>query len=254
MFNMTLEEIREGMKEMSTVILPIGCTEQHGYHLPISTDILTAVEIAARTSDLCGCFVAPPINYSYSGGLLSGTINISPQLCGMLVKEICGSLVLMGFRNVIVLLGHGGSENTAAVKEAIEDFLRDPRIEGVRVLLVPFWELSPSYMKAFEEQDYHAGKYETSMMLYWRPEMVHLERARLDSQEDLDAHRAEQEAAAERWKNDVRFSVHVSKWGKRIKVGVWGHLDGISADLGRAIADESSQELARIIREMEENK
>jgi len=43
---MTVEEIREHLEKRPTVILPLGCTEQHGYHLPTSVDILNAEEIA----------------------------------------------------------------------------------------------------------------------------------------------------------------------------------------------------------------
>ena len=45
---MTVEEIREYLEKRPTVILPLGCTEQHGYHLPVSVDILNAVEMAKR--------------------------------------------------------------------------------------------------------------------------------------------------------------------------------------------------------------
>ncbi|HOJ23481.1 MAG TPA: creatininase family protein, partial [Armatimonadota bacterium] len=61
MLNMTVQEIREALKETQTVILPIGCVEQHGYHLPISVDIHNAVELATRAAEETGCFVAPPV-------------------------------------------------------------------------------------------------------------------------------------------------------------------------------------------------
>lgn len=68
MWDMTVKEIREGLRETQTVIVPIGCVEQHGYHLPTSVDSYNAMELAARASALTGCFVAAPVHYSFSGG------------------------------------------------------------------------------------------------------------------------------------------------------------------------------------------
>ena len=76
---MTVKDVEEGLRETQTVILPVGCVEQHGWHLPLSTDIHNAYEIAKRISAVTGCFVAPTMPYSYSGGSLPGTINIAPQ-------------------------------------------------------------------------------------------------------------------------------------------------------------------------------
>ena len=156
MFNMTVQEMREGLKECKTVIVPVGVVEQHGYHLPLSVDIHNAVEIAQRASDLSGCFVAPPVTYSFSGGMLPGTININPHVFSLVLIDICQSLVVQGFRNLVILLGHGGSENTRAAREAAENFQRlRPEVSGISVLVVPFWELSPTYLKHFEAGDYH---------------------------------------------------------------------------------------------------
>jgi len=105
---MTVEEVRDGLKETRTVILPVGCVEQHGYHLPLSVDIHNAVEIALRASAQTGCFVAPALSYSFSGGMLPGTINISPQAFSLVLMEICHSLIGQGFGDVAILLGHGG--------------------------------------------------------------------------------------------------------------------------------------------------
>jgi hypothetical protein len=153
MYNMTVEEIREGLKEMKTVFLPIGVVEQHGYHMPLSVDIHNAYEISKMASERCGCFVAPPVHYSFSGGSLPGTINIPPQLFSMVVMEICHSLVVQGFKNIAIILGHGGTENVRASFDAAENFQRlNPDVSGVTISVVPFWEFSPTYMKSFEEK------------------------------------------------------------------------------------------------------
>jgi len=68
MESMTVEEVREALVHTRAAILPVGGVEQHGYHLPLTTDVYNAYEIARRVAPLVGCLVAPPVTYSFSGG------------------------------------------------------------------------------------------------------------------------------------------------------------------------------------------
>lgn len=251
---MTVREVREGLKQMKTVIVPIGCTEQHGYHLPLSVDILNAQEIAERASDLCGCFVAPTIPYSFSGGTLPGTINLNPHTVSLVLSDIFRSLAEQGFRNIIVLLGHGGSENTQAVNDAASNFQRlNPSLEGVCILVVPFWEVSPTYDQCWAEKDYHAGKYETSMMLFWRPDLVQMDQATLDEADLASMMRTDPDAYADKIKGiDSKFVSPRLVQNPAIQVGVMGDPFTATAELGKTIADESSQGIAALVEKLEE--
>ena len=253
MYNMTVREVRAGLKEMKTVIVPIGCTEQHGYHLPLSVDILNAQEIAERASALSGCFVTPTIPYSFSGGTLPGTINLNPHTVSLVLTDIFRSLVEQGFANIIVLLGHGGSENTRAVSDAASNFQRlNASLEGVCILIVPFWEVSPAYMKAFDEGDYHAGKYETSMMLYWRPDLVQMDQTTLDDKELADLMRSDPDAYARKIKAiDSEFVSPKLVQNPAIEVGVMGDPFSATAELGKTIAEQSSQGIAALVEKLE---
>ena len=75
---MTVKEMRAALKKTKTVILPVGVIEQHGYHLPLNTDVYNCYELARLASEKTGCLVAPPLTYTFSGGTLPGTININP--------------------------------------------------------------------------------------------------------------------------------------------------------------------------------
>lgn len=252
MSEMSVQEIREGLREMKTVIVPVGCVEQHGYHLPISVDSHNAVEIAARASALTGCFVAPPLHYSFSGGTLPGTVNLSPQLFSLLLMEVCQSLVLQGFRNVVILLGHGGTENTRAAHDAAENFQRlRPDLEGISVSVVPFWELSPTILAAFAEGDFHAARIETSLMLFWHPELVHLEKACTDDPELLRRLRENPDSYLLKEKRlDHPYVVARLTQRPEIQVGVMGDFEGISADLGRQVAEECVRGLAEFLKKL----
>lgn len=67
MENMTVKEFREVMKKTVTAVIPIGLMEQHGYHLPLSTDKLFITELLRRIKDRIHCVIAPNLNYCYSG-------------------------------------------------------------------------------------------------------------------------------------------------------------------------------------------
>ncbi len=251
--DMTVKEITEGLQETQSIILPVGIVEQHGFHLPVSVDIHNAVEIARRAGDLTGCFVAPPVHYNNSGGTLPGTINISPQVFSLMLTDILQSLAFQGFRKVVILLGHGGSESLVAARDAVHHFLRlRPEVKGLVVCVVPFAELSETYMKSIGERDYHAGLYETSMMLYWKPELVKMEAAELDEPEVLEMMRSDPDAYAKgEKKTSSKFEITRYVQDQRIKVGVMGDYHGANAELGRKIAEECSTSLASLLREME---
>jgi creatinine amidohydrolase len=253
MYGMTVEEVRNGLNDMKTIVVPLGVVEQHGYHLPLSVDMHNAEQIAWRASDISGCFVAPCMHYSFSGGTLPGTINLSPSTVTQVLMDIFRSLVLQGFKNIIVLLGHGGTENTQAAKDAAAIFQRlSPEIQGISVSIIGFWELSPTYMKAFDEHDYHAAKYETSLMLHWKPEMVHMERLQTDAPEFVDRMRTDPDAYLTFNKAiDSPFVIPQMVQSKEMNVGVMGIPHEANVELGATIAEEASTALAEYVEKLE---
>ena len=253
MYEMTVEEVREGLSEMKTIIVPVGVVEQHGYHLPLSVDIHNAEQIALKASEITGCFVAPCIHYSFSGGTLPGTINLSPATVTQVHMDIYRSLVKQGFKNIVVVLGHGGTENTQAIKDAALMFQRlGIEQQDVCISVLGFWELSPTYMKAFDEHDYHAGKYETSLMLYWKPEMVRMDRVRMDAPDFVQRMRTDQDAYLSITKAiDSPYVVPHMAQSEEMNVGVMGDINGANAELGAMIARESSEGLAELVSKLE---
>lgn len=252
---MTVKELTEVMSGTRTVIIPLGITEQHGYHLPLVTDVFNAVELAKRTSEITGCVVAPPLNYAFSGGTLVGTINIMPSTVSALIYDICRSLVVQGFKNLVLLLGHGGTENTQAVRSAADMFLRNScECTDVRLALVEFGELCASISNAFLERDYHAGYVETSLMMYWHPEAVRDEII-MDDEELAEMMRIDPDKYLIGEKPlDHPFIVPRYKQHPNIKVGVMGYPERASKELGKRICDEAVGNLVELITAMEHHK
>ena len=253
MYDMTVKEIVEGLRETQTVIVPVGMIEQHGYHLPTSVDIHNSAEIARRTSEVTGCFVAPSVHYNISGGMLPGTINITPQVFSLVLMDTMQSLVMQGFKNIILLLGHGGLESGKAAQDACEFFqwLR-PEMPGVNICLVPFWDLSPTYLDMSAKGDWHAGLLETSMMLYWKPELVKLDQLAYDEEPLRSQLRDDPYSFGVKLKNvDHKFVVPRVIQNPALVVGVMGDVTGANPELGRKVCDECVSGLKVLIAELE---
>jgi creatinine amidohydrolase len=251
--NMTVEKIRDYLKDRPTVILPVGCTEQHGYHLPTKVDILNAEEIAKRVSTETGIVVMPTVNYTYSGGELPGTVNVSPNAVALYIEEICLSLAAQGVKNIVILLGHGGSENMTALMAFRDMFLRKYQHLDLIIALIPPFPCSDEAKILYKENDWHAGKTETSLMLYWAPELVHMDRIQYDSEElsymmrkDPDAYQDVQKPL------DSPYVSRRIRQRPDIQVGVMGYPEEASAELGEKMAKDSVREIIKIIQDIEE--
>lgn len=134
-----------------TLVVPVGSTEQHGPHLPLSTDTDIAVhlaeQLAARRRDVV---VAPALPYGASGehAGFAGTLSIGCQALELLLVELVRSAT-DSFAHVLLLNGHGG--NTRTVRTAVERLRGEGRS-------VRSWH--PSW-----PGDAHAGRTETSVLL-----------------------------------------------------------------------------------------
>lgn len=171
---MTVADMRRALEETRTAILPSGGTEQHGYHLPLTTDTILAYELAKEVSRRTGCLVLPPLFYSYSGGLLPGTTDISPEATTQVLVDLGVAMAEQGVRCFILLVGHCGGEHLEAVDEA--GYRLRERLPELAVAVVPIPALSPTWREFAEAESDHAGLGETSLLLYLRPDLVGEER------------------------------------------------------------------------------
>ena len=157
-------EFRELIKsEKPTIIIPVGSLEQHGAHLPITTDSDIVTEIASRLAKKCGFIVFPTINYgiSFEHSPLFNTSVTMTALRTILANTII-SLVENGITSIIILNGHHGNMKTLSRLVG--------RGQGIPLRILyqlqgsgklrnyPYWH----FMK--HEFD-HAGFVETSIML-----------------------------------------------------------------------------------------
>jgi len=137
-----------------TIIIPVGSIEQHGAHLPISTDSDIVTEIASRLAKKCGFIVFPTISYGIShehDPLFNISIrdNSYRDFLFGIIRSLDYSMTSRG--SIIILNGHHG--NVEALNELVE------------TQLIPTKPKCYSYWHFMKHEFDHAGFVETSIML-----------------------------------------------------------------------------------------
>ena len=175
-------------KKDRVVILPVGAVEQHALHLPICTDAVIAEQFALRLAEKIDGVVMPPLSYGYkskplSGGgpLFPGTIDLNGETVIRLVYDVLMELVRDGFTKIFIM--NAPFENEAFLVEAMDLVNRDTK--GAAFLVESNWwdPLSEEVIeKIFDQVPFpgwafeHAAVTETSLMMYFAPQLCHLER------------------------------------------------------------------------------
>src|SRR5512136_1746366 len=171
---MTMTEFEDGLKRTRTVYIPFGSIEEHGNHLPLSTDTIQAYEVGKKAARLIPLFVAPPIHYGScrSTSCHPGTISISTATLKALLKDIVRSFRAQGMRNIIVVTGHAGGAHRMALQDAGEELITE--FPDINMAVVTEYELAREAGKSIieTEGDAHAGEIETSRILHSHPLLV----------------------------------------------------------------------------------
>ncbi len=144
-------------------LIPVGSTEQHGQHLPLGTDFLTAQTLAQAVAQELNLICTPvvPVGISEHHRQFWGTLWVSPATFRNYMKEIAQSLAYHGIKRVIYVNGHGG--NNAALQEVC----RELRREDIFGVLYAWWldpEVQRLLSELFQSRGTHAGASETSIV------------------------------------------------------------------------------------------
>jgi creatinine amidohydrolase len=168
-------EIRDTVPaRIQTVLLPTGTLEAHGV-INNGADIIAPVAIARRIAVRNNALVAPVVPYGVTGSLdgYAGSFTISESAYRAYMSDVFAGFARMGFRNIIVVNGHGGPQ-TAILNELAE---ATGRAHKVRTLVVNWWSYcSDVTLKIFGEDGGHAGWNETAFIQAIDPKLVHADR------------------------------------------------------------------------------
>ena len=173
MVDLTFVDIQEYLKTKDIVMVPVASTEQHGPHLPLKTDTVTAEEISRRVADHIGVLYTPCIWTGYSPqhmhkpGMGRGTITVRAETLLSLMYDVARSLIHHGFNRIIFINGHGSNV------KVVDPVLRKLRYDtGALIGFVkPYMENYVGLMEGLMENPpeetpgWHASELETSQML-----------------------------------------------------------------------------------------
>jgi len=175
---MTWEDVAARDKARFVPILPIGATEAHGPHLPLSTDVIIAEAMAERGAELLEArgyepCLLPPLAYTSAGFAdgFAGTISVSPETETALIADIGRGLADHGVRYLLCANAHLDPTHIGAIRAA-QSALHEST--SLRVIY-PDVTRKPWALRLtdeFKSGACHAGQYEGSIVMAARPELV----------------------------------------------------------------------------------
>jgi creatinine amidohydrolase len=172
-------------RSAATCILPIGILEKHGPHAPLGSDLIHVREWSARATRKEYAVVFPDYFYGqiYEALHQPGTFALPPRVVWDMLETTCDEIGRNGFKKIVIVNGHGGNPNLLR-------YFVQTRLSQPRDYVVYFFDPAPNtavdeevrkLRKSDPAGDMHAGERETSTLLYLRPDLVHMDRATVES-------------------------------------------------------------------------
>ena len=208
-------------KKKQIAIIPVGSIEQHGPHLPISTDSDIVTEISLQLSDKINGVLLPTINYGISDEHFPFfNLSIKKSTLSRILEDICGSLIKNGVSRILIINGHYGN------LDSLKSFERKQK-NNRKIKVFSYW-------KYMDREFDHAGNVETSIML-------------------AISKKVNMRKAKKGFQTDGMSKKEISKINKLAQKsfpkvtgnGVWGDPTKSSATLGRKIIKEVVNNLVK---------
>ncbi|HJR06922.1 MAG TPA: creatininase family protein [Pyrinomonadaceae bacterium] len=172
-------EFREHVPaRIQTVLLPTGTLEPHGV-VNNGADNTAPLAIARQIARRTNAMIAPVLPYGITGSMEAypGAFQITEAAYRPFVKQILEGLAKNGFRNIVIINGHGGGQTAVLTSVAAEVSAE----RKVRTLVVNWWSFASDVTKqVFGEDGGHAGWNETAFVQAIDPTLVHAERYKDD--------------------------------------------------------------------------
>lgn len=251
---MSWRDVQEYLKSNDMVIIPLGSTEQHGPHLPLGTDFYEAFEISKMISQKTGVLVAPILFVGYSSyhSGFAGTLSLKPETMEQVIFEGVEYLIKYGFRKFMFFNYHGG--NNIVQAKLVHRISHET--EAIAIVIA----VGSTVMQSADGEffDWHAGKGETSIMLYLKPELVRTDRfeqpeirftPRMKALRALESKHPE---LMHVWRSLFGVPAATGKGGASHELssnGIWSFSDVSSstAEIGRATVDRYVDTAVRLI-------
>jgi len=181
--DLTTVEMEAWIRRDPMILLPLAAVEQHGPHLPLSTDVDIGQGILQAA---CGVLpegfplgVLPTLVVGASGehGAFPGTLSLEPELLSAVAESLGRGVAAQGVRRLVLFNSHGGNRHVVDGAG-----LRLRRDHGLLVVKAHWFRFPRPEGVEFPEVEWrhglHGGAVETAMMLHLHPERVRLESVR----------------------------------------------------------------------------
>ena len=198
--NLTIDEFEQAVIQSKGVVLvPIGCLEKHGSHMPIGTDIFVARHMSIKTSEVEPVMVFPFMPFGLVGEVKhkKGTISLTSNLIYHMLEELCDELARNGFNKIVFVDGHGG--NTNFLK-----YFMQSRLENYHPYITYYFNVgdkSEDFWIKYQEkfgrvlEAGHACEFEASTMLAMKNPYMKMDRINVEETKAL--HRLDHVSNAE---------------------------------------------------------
>jgi creatinine amidohydrolase len=245
--DLTTEDLKQLDRESTVAVLTVGATEQHGPHLPLTTDTIIGEGIVAaalvQVSDKITALAIPtmPFGDSIEHIAYPGTISLEPQTLFDVWLQIGESVARAGLLKLVIFNSHGGQIHM------VDSVAKHLRVKHDMLVVKANYMLFDVFTDLFDAGELqfglHGGAVETSIMLHLRPDLVRMDKAEnfKSSLENVSAGHPHLNADS-----DAAFS-----WSSQDlnPAGVCGDATQANADLGRMVVERASRILANMIEE-----
>ena len=181
--NTTTADVRRDGPQVA--VLPIGSFEQHGDHLPLTTDTLVASAVAAAIATAYNVLLLPamPLSCSQEHSRWPGTISITHHTLSYVVTDVAASLAGQGIDHLAIVNGHGGNYVLSNVVQTANA----ARLGSMTLFPTRAdWDLArrDADLASDSHEDMHAGELEVSILLATNPDAVRTEALAADHRAD----------------------------------------------------------------------
>ncbi len=246
--DMTTDDFASLDPGRTVAVMPLGAIEQHGPHLPLSTDSVIAEEMArralARVPETTPALLMPTMAVGKSNEHLdfAGTLTLSSKTLIDLWYEVAEGVKRAGLAKVLFVNAHGGQP------QVMEIVARDLRVRlGMMAVTSNWWHVElPEGLVPEDERRHgiHGGMVETSIMLHLRPELVRMDQAR-----NFRSVLPDMEARYRRLR--MLGGVGIGWQAQDLHpLGVAGDATAATAELGARITDQVTAGLAELVEEV----
>ena len=243
--NLTWPEVKSLNFDTKIVLFPLGSFEQHGPHLPLTTDTDIVTALARRIEQvrpetvLCLPTLWP--GHSTHHLFFPGTLSVSQMPYIHMTVELCRSIVKMGAKKVFLINGHGG--NDLPIKTAMRELKTE--FPTVQFVFASYWSLASQTIKQVRESELgglgHACEMEASIMMYLHPDRVKMHLAKNDGRSKYqDTYR----------KTDMMHSraiFFVNEFHEVSDTGTIGFPEMATAEKGKKFVDGIVQDVTKFV-------